>query len=139
MKGTMFENEGVTYLFVGLKKDKEKLERNNYKDKFLSASMFQWESENNTTVSNKIGVKLLNTSIVHLFVRKMDSEDGITLPFTYFGTGHFTNMRDSQVEIFDKKTLSISFAKTLLFDVMLDNSVDEEYYFDFEIPHEEKL
>ena len=107
MKGTMSENEGVTYLFVGLKKDKEKRERNNYKDKFLSASMFQWESENNTTVSNKIGEKLLNTSIVHLFVRKMDSEDGITLPFTYFGTGHFTNMRDSQVEIFDKKTLSI--------------------------------
>lgn len=137
MKGTKFDLDGVTYLFVGLKKDKDKQEKMNYKDKFLSPSIFQWESENNTTRTNSIDKKLINTKIVHLFVRKMDDEDGITLPFTYFGTGHLTNMRDSKVEVYDKKTGLFSSANTLLFDVVLDNRVDEEYYFDFEIPNEE--
>ena len=137
MKGTKFDPNGVTYLFVGLKKDKDKQEKMNYKDKFLSPSIFQWESENNTTRTNSIGKKLINTKVVHLFIRKMDEEDGITLPFTYFGTGHLTNMRDSNVKVYDKKTESFSLVNTLLFDVILDNRVDEEYYFDFEIPNEE--
>ena len=138
MKGTKFDSDGVTYLFVGLKKDKDKQERTNYKDKFITPTIFQWESENNTTETNSIGKKLLNTKVAHLFVRKMDDEDGITLPFTYFGTGHFTNKRKSNVSVYDKKTGTTSLVDTLLFDVVLDNSVKEEYYFDFEIPNKEE-
>lgn len=124
MKGTKFESDGITYVFVGLNKDSLKEERLNYKDKFLSSKVFQWESENNTTLDNSIGKKLLNTKVVHLFVRKMDEQDEITLPFTYFGTGTFTNVRETKNNKFD----------TLTFDIVLDNEVSEEYYLDFEIP-----
>ena len=135
MKGTKFEKDGSTYCFVGLMKDKTKQERTNYKDKFLSKDIFQWESENNTTFDNSTGLKLLNTKIVHLFIRKMDSEDGITLPFTYFGTGVFHNPRKSFVESIEKNG-SVVEKDTILFDILLDNKVDDEYCFEFEVPVE---
>lgn len=130
LKGTYFDtNTNDTYIYVGLKKDKTKQERNDYKDKFISPSIFQWESENNTTVDNYLGMKLKKTDIVYLFVRKTDEEDNIILPFTYFGTGKLTNMRESSV--IDQKTQLIY--KTLLFDIQLDNVVPQEYHVDFEI------
>ena len=134
MKGTKFDLENqITYCFVGLKKDKEKEEKTNYKDKFIDSNIFQWESENDTIETNSIGKKLINTKEVHLFIRKMDEEDGITLPFTYFGTGKFTNMRKSYVESKEKDG-SIKKHDTLLFDILLDNEVPKELHFDFEIP-----
>ncbi len=133
LKGTYpDESTGNTYIYVGLKKDKAKQERTNYKDKFISSKVFQWESENNTTESNSMGLKLQNTKKVYLFVRKMDEEDNIVLPFTYFGTGRFTNMRNSHVV--DQKTNAIY--KTLLFDIELDKEVPDEYHIDFEIPQD---
>ena len=133
LKGTYpDESTGNTYIYVGLKKDKAKQERTNYKDKFISSKVFQWESENNTTESNSMGLKLQNTKKVYLFVRKMDEEDNIVLPFTYFGTGRFTNMRNSHVV--DQKTNVIY--KTLLFDIELDKEVPDEYRIDFEIPQD---
>ena len=126
MKGTKFDENDITYVFVGLKKDTNKEEKLNYKDKFISNTVFQWESENNTQIKNTVGEKLLNTKTVHLFVRKMDEQDGVTLPFTYFGTGKFTNVRETKNNQYD----------TLTFDIILDNSVSEEYYLDFEIPNE---
>lgn len=135
LKGTYFDTEtGDTYVYVGLKKDKAKQERTDYKDKFISPSIFQWESENNVTIDNRIGLKLKNTKNIYVFVRKMDDEDNIILPFTYFGTGKFTNMRESHVK--DQKTCASY--KTLLFDIQLDNTVPEEYFVDFEIPNEIK-
>lgn len=131
LKGTYVdEKTGDTYIYVGLKKDKAKQERTDYKDKFISPELFQWESENNTTRDNKMGIKLLKSNKVYLFVRKMDDEDNIILPFTYFGTGKFENVRDSKV--IDKTTNDEY--KTLLFDIRLDNVVPEEYHIDFEIP-----
>lgn len=124
MKGTKFDNDGTTYIFVGLKKDRSKEEKLNYKDKFINNTTFQWESENNTTLTNSIGKKLIETKLIHLFVRKMDEQDGITLPFTYFGTGKFTKMRQTKNNEYD----------TLTFDIILDNKVGSEYYLDFEIP-----
>lgn len=126
MKGTKFVGD-KTYVFVGLQKNKSKEERLNYKDKFISSKIFQWESENGTTTDKKVGQKLLNTKTVHLFVRKMDEQDGVTLPYTYFGTGTFCNMR---------KTKNINF-DTLTFDILLDNEVKEDYFLDFEIPDKE--
>lgn len=126
--GTYFNviEEGDTFIFAGLKKgDVGKL---NYKDKFLSPSVFQWESKNNTTVENTEGKKLVATKKAYLFVRKMKNEDGITLPFTFFGTGVLTNMRESYTEEEGKKL------PTLLFDIVLDHRVPEDYFLDFEIP-----
>ena len=125
MQGTKYDTKTkITYVFVGLEKDKVAKGNFDYKDKFLSPSIFQWESVNNTTKDNAEGKKLLATRIVHLFVRKVDDEDGIVLPFTYFGTGKFTNCRDSKN---DNKP-------TLMFDIELDHEVDEEYRFDFQVP-----
>jgi len=126
--GTYYDpnNNGDTYVFVGLKKDE--VGKLNYKDKFISSTVFQWESKNNTTVNNAEGKKLLNTKKVYLFVRKIEKEDGITLPFTYFGTGKFTNLRESFTEEKGQKY------PTILFDIKLDNEVSKDYYLDFEIP-----
>lgn len=125
MQGTKYDTKTkITCVFVGLEKDKVAKGNFDYKDKFLSPSIFQWESVNNTTKDNAEGKKLLATRIVHLFVRKVDDEDGIVLPFTYFGTGKFTNCRDSKN---DNKP-------TLMFDIELDHEVDEEYRFDFQVP-----
>lgn len=129
--GTYFNviEEGDTFIFAGLKKDE--VGKLNYKDKFLSPEVFQWESKNNTTLTNKEGIKLQATKRVFLFVRKMKKEDGVTLPFTFFGTGHFTNMRESYTEEEGKKL------PTLLYDIVLDHRVPEEYHLDFEIVESE--
>ena len=127
LKGT-YCDDGNTYIYVGLHKDLEKNLRLNFKDKFISPNVFQWESENFTTISNSMGVKLQNSKKVYLFVRKVKEEDNIISPFTYFGTGHFTNMRESFTEENGVRY------DTLLFDIELDNEVPEEYHIDFEIP-----
>ncbi len=128
--GTYYDpkNPGDTYVFVGLKKDDAgKL---NYKDKFISPSLFQWESKTNTTTDNPEGKKLTATKTVHLFVRKIEKEDGVSLPFTYFGKGKFQNMRTSYTKENGKEY------PTLLFDIALETAVPKDYYLDFEIPED---
>ena len=122
-KGTYYKDD-IVYIFAGIKKDQEgKL---NYKDKFINDSTFQWESIANISESEK--EHLRNSKKVHLFIRKMESEDSVTLPYTYFGLGTFTNERSSFTEENGVKH------QTLLFDIILDNEVPEEYHLDFEIP-----
>ena len=131
LKGTFYETDsGNTYVYVGLNKDAQKEERWRFKDKFISPSIFQWESENYTTRDNGIGQKIINTKKVYLFVRKMKEEDNVLLPFTYFGTGTFENMRESFTEENGNRF------NTLLMDIRLDNIVPEEYWTDFNIPRE---
>lgn len=125
-KGTYYENN-IAYVFAGIKKDDEgKL---NYKDKFINKSVFQWESIADVSESEK--KHLREAKKVHLFIRKMENEDTVTLPYTYFGLGEFTNERNSYTEENGIKH------PTLLFDIVLDNEVPEEYHIDFEIPEKE--
>ena len=72
---------------------------------------------------------LRNSKKVHLFIRKMENEDTVTLPYTYFGLGTFTNERDSYTEEDGRRH------STLLYDIVLDDKVPEEYHIDFEIPN----
>ena len=132
LKGNYILNN-ICYIYVGLKKDKNKQERTDYKDKFISPFIFQWESENDTTLKKNKG--LLDVKEIHLFVRKMDEEDGIDLPFTYFGKGKFSNCRESEVI---EKSSGVKH-DTLLFDIILEKEVPSEYWFDFEIPEVEKI
>ena len=74
----------------------------------------------------------MHTKKVHLFIRKMDEEDGITLPFTYVGSGVFENIRESFVESKEANG-STKRNNTLLCDIKLDNPIIEDYFFDFEI------
>ena len=123
-KGTYYEDD-IAYIFAGIKKGEEG--RLNYKDKFINSKIFQWESIANVSESEK--EHLRNSKKVHLFIRKMESEDTVTLPYTYFGLGTFTNERDSFTEEDGKKH------QTLLYDIVLDDEVPEDYYIDFEIPN----
>lgn len=123
-KGTYYEDD-IAYIFAGIKKDEEgKL---NYRDKFISDKIFQWESIADVSESEK--QHLRTSKKVHLFIRKMESEDTVTLPYTYFGLGTFTNERESFTEENGIKH------PTLLFDIVLDDAVPEDYHIDFEIPN----
>lgn len=123
-KGTYYEDD-IAYIFAGIKKGEEG--RLNYKDKFINNKIFQWESIANVSESEK--EHLRNSKKVHLFIRKMESEDTVTLPYTYFGLGTFTNERDSYTEEDGKRH------STLLYDIVFDDEVPEDYYIDFEIPN----
>ena len=121
-RGSYYE-DGIVYIFAGIKKGEEG--RLNYKDRFINSKIFQWESVANVSEIEK--EHLRSSKKVHLFIRKMESEDNITLPYTYFGLGTFTNERDSYTEEDGVKH------STLLYDIVLDNEVPEDYYIDFEI------
>lgn len=121
-KGTKFSDNNVTYILAGLKKDLDEEHHLNYKDKFISDLAFQWESETNATLTNSTGHKVINTRLAHLFIRKKDSEDNITLPYTYIGTGTFKNIR-----------ISDNTKKTLLVDIILDHRIPPEFHHDFQI------
>tara|TARA_B100001057_G_scaffold496466_1_gene598017 strand:- start:374 stop:3220 length:2847 start_codon:yes stop_codon:yes gene_type:complete len=67
-----------------------------YHDYFKSEKLFHWQSRNTTTQSNKAGLAIINhiknKNSVHLFVRKMSSINGKTLPFTYCGKMNFRSV-----------------------------------------------
>ena len=88
------EQEGIVWrdrlavLFVTL--DKEAMqEAHRYRDRFVSAGEFQWQSQNRTTQAGKPGQQLRHHAergiAVHLFVRRKAKVDGTTQPFTYCG------------------------------------------------------
>lgn len=122
-KGTYYEDD-IAYIFAGIKKGEEgKL---NYKDRFISDRIFQWESIADISESEK--EHLRNSKKVHLFIRKMEIEDTVTLPYTYFGLGTLTNERDSYTEEEGQRH------STLLYDIVLDHNIPEDYFVDFEVP-----
>lgn len=61
----------------------------NYKDNCLDKETFQWESMANLSAKHE----QLQKESAFVFVRKVEMENGITLPFTFVGTGHLTNPR----------------------------------------------
>ena len=119
--GTFYGNQGDVYIFASIKKDiAEGMEHLNYKDKFLEPSVFQWECKAN--ISDK-DLNLLNSSkCAYLFIRKMESENGITLPFTYVGKGHLNNPRQSQNE--ERK-------RTFIFDIHMEKELPDYLQYDF--------
>jgi len=120
VKGTKITEDGTVYILANLKKHSSQLEHLKYRDEFLDRKTFQWESETNTTMTNDHG--LIHSKIAHLFIRKMKEEDGITLPYTYVGTGKLTNPR-----------VSDNPKQTLLFDMILDVPLPEHLKFDFNL------
>ena len=121
-RGTLFTENNETFILAGLKKDLDADHHLNYKDKFISDQVFQWESETGTTLTNATGKKVRRTKIAHLFIRKAIEEDGIRLPYIYIGTGRFTNIRQSD-----------NVKKTLLVDVVLDEKIPPYLHYDFQV------
>lgn len=121
MTGVLYV-KGRLLLFVTLNKDFQAEERLKYKDKFLSSKIIQWESQTSTTMTNLKGRKLIAHRIADIFVRKTKKDDGLDTSYVYLGQGELTNPRDSG-----------NAAQALLFDIVLENQVPEEYKYDFGI------
>lgn len=110
------------YIFADLKKDEKISEHLKYKDKFLEKNLFQWETTTGVYIYNKEGEKLINSEQAFVFVRKVKSENGITMPHTYVGTGKLTNPRKSQNE-----------KGTILFDIKMDDDLPAYLQYDFDL------
>jgi hypothetical protein len=121
-KGTYYYEDYVV-VFASLKKDLEEADRLNYKDKFLQADVFQWESMHHLPQSDY--KKLTKSRYAYLFIRKVDSENGIVLPFTYVGTGQLTNPRKND-----------GGNGTYLFDIQMENELPEYLQYDFGLTKE---
>ena len=117
MKGTYIYDNTV-YIFASIKKDATVEEHLLYKDEFLQPDLFQWECE--AGLSPEKQKELINSSKAHLFIRKVSMENGVTLPFTYVGTGVLTNPRDTDNP-----------KGTLLFDIKMDEALPDYLQYDF--------
>lgn len=117
-KGTYIYGKQVV-IFASLNKSLSVEERLNYKDRFLSSSIFQWESMNN--VSQKEVQSLIDSDFAYLFIRKVITKDSMVLPFTYVGKGKLTNPR------YQEKN------KSYLFDIQMENELPEYLQYDFEV------
>lgn len=115
--GTYYKN-GKMYIFAGLKKDDSVLEHLNYKDKFLDNETFQWESIAHISAKEENLQKESKTA--YIFVRKVESENGITLPFTFVGTGQLHNPRKGATT-----------NGSILYDIHMDNPLPEDLMEDF--------
>jgi hypothetical protein len=119
--GTFYGTEGDVYIFASIKKDlDEGLEHLNYKDKFLEPNVFQWECKAN--ISDRDLILLNSSKYAYLFIRKMESENGITLPFTYVGKGHLENPR---------KTQNKESKRTFIFDIHMEKELPDYLQYDF--------
>ena len=67
-------------------------------------------------MNNKKGIRLKETGIAHIFVRKTKKGDP---PYIYLGKGKLTNARDANNPAF-----------ALLFDIELEEPIPEEYDYD---------
>ena len=109
-------------IFASLKKDLDEADKLNYKDKFLQPDLFQWESMVNLPQSHLD--KLVKSSFTHVFIRKVTTENGLVLPFTYVGKGKLKNPR------------KIEGNGTYLFDIHMENALPEYLQYDFGLAKE---
>ena len=115
--GTYYKN-GNVYIFAGLKKDGSVQEHLNYKDKFLDNETFQWESIAHITNNEEALQK--ESKRAFIFVRKVKTENGITLPFTFVGTGQLLNPRKG-----------VTSNGSILYDIHMDNPLPDDLMEDF--------
>ena len=113
--------DGVAYAYVTIHKANSTKENLKYVDGYIDPNTFQWETVANIKDSELLALK--NSSEMHLFVRKVDSEDGIQLPFTYIGSGKMKYIEGS------KKTNGAH-----LFNIHMNVAALEDIYYDFRLP-----
>lgn len=113
--------DGVAYAYVTIHKASSTKENLKYVDGYIDSRTFQWETV--AHITDKELASLKNSSEMHLFVRKTDSEDGIQLPFTYIGSGKMEYIEGS------KKPNGAH-----LFNIRLTEEAPEDIYYDFKLP-----
>lgn len=113
--------DGIVYIYVTVIKDSSIKEALKYADGYIDPDTFQWETVAN--VSENELAKLKASRKAHIFVRKVEGEDGITLPFTYIGEGKMQYIENSKKE-----------NGAYLFNIAMDVTAPEDIYFDFRRP-----
>jgi hypothetical protein len=113
--------DGVVYAYVTIVKAAGTKEGLRYVDGYIDRNTFQWETVAN--VSDKELTALKNSKRAEFFVRKVDNEDGIQLPFTYIGSGKMEYIEGS------RKANGAH-----LFRVPMEAEAPEDLYFDFRLP-----
>ena len=108
------------FLFVDLNKDEDIKESINYKDEFLSRSLFQWETPNSTAQSSERGKNIIFNKErginLHLFVRKYKEIDRKVQPYIYIGKGDVVKYEGE---------------KPIKVEIKLHNRVPENLYVEF--------
>ena len=120
MKGTRIEND-VVYAYVTVIKNDGTKEGLKYVDGYIDRNTFQWETIANVSAKELAALKA--SKRMEIFVRKVDNEDGIQLPFTYIGSGKMEYIEGS------KKANGAH-----LFRVPMEVEAPEDMYFDFRLP-----
>ena len=113
--------DGIVYAYVTVVKASSTKDELKYVDGYIDAETFQWETVAN--VSDKELNELKNSKKIHIFVRKVDNEDGIQLPFTYIGAGQMEYIEGS------KKANGAH-----LFRIPMEATAPEDIYFDYKLP-----
>lgn len=113
--------DGIVYAYVTVIKASSTKDDLKYVDGYIDPDTFQWETVAN--VSEKELNELKNSRQIHIFVRKVDNEDGIQLPFTYIGSGKMEYIEGS-------KKLNGAH----LFRIPMEATAPEDIYFDFKLP-----
>ena len=113
--------DGTVYVYVTVIKGNSTKEDLKYADGYIDPDTFQWETVAN--VSEKELSNLKNSNGVHIFVRKVEMEDGIQLPFTYIGHGKMEYIEGS-----------LKANGSHLFRIPMDMTAPEDIYFDFKLP-----
>ena len=119
MKGTTYGE--IVYIYVTIVKGKSVKEELKYEDGYLDPDTFRWETE--AHISDERLNELKNSKEAHFFVRKVNNEDGIQLPFTYIGAGKLEYIENS------KKANGAH-----LFRSPMYQTAPEDLYFDFKLP-----
>ena len=118
-KGT-FNYDGIVYAFVTVIKANSISESLKYVDGYIDEKTFQWETVANIDEKELNGLK--NSKRMELFVRKVDNENGIQLPFTYIGSGKMEFIEGSRKP-----------NGAYLFRVPMDVEAPEDLFFDFKL------
>jgi hypothetical protein len=113
--------DGVVYAYVTVVKATGTKEGLKYVDGYIDRNTFQWETVAN--ISDKELAALKASKRMEIFVRKVDNEDGIQLPFTYIGSGKMEYIEGS------RKANGAH-----LFRVPMEAEAPEDLYFDFRLP-----
>ena len=119
MKGTK-NYDGVVYAYVTVIKGNSISESLKYADGYIDSKTFQWESVANIGEKELAGLKA--SKRMELFVRKVDNEDGIQLPFTYIGSGKMEYIEGSRKP-----------NGAHLFRVPMKDVAPEDIFFDFKL------
>ena len=113
--------DGTVYAYVTVIKGTDTKEALKYADGYIDPDTFQWETVAN--VSGKELDALKNSKCIHIFVRKVDNEDGIQLPFTYIGVGRMEFIEGSRKA-----------NGAYLFRIPMEKTAPEDIYFDYKLP-----